>query len=38
MDVRAFYRNIVQGAAENLQVLWANCHAIKTYYENGYRT
>ena len=32
-----FYRSIIQGLTENLQVLCANCHAIKTYYENGER-
>jgi 5-methylcytosine-specific restriction endonuclease McrA len=30
-----FYSSIVQGKRENLQILCANCHAIKTYYENG---
>jgi 5-methylcytosine-specific restriction endonuclease McrA len=29
------YRSVVRGLKENLQVLCANCHAIKTYYENG---
>ena len=28
-----FYKRIIQGQTENLQVLCANCHAIKTYYE-----
>jgi 5-methylcytosine-specific restriction endonuclease McrA len=31
----SFYRSIIQGLTENLQILCANCHAIKTYYENG---
>ncbi len=31
------YRSIIDGSTENLQVLCANCHAIKTYYENGER-
>ena len=35
--VEIFYRSIVQGLTENLQVLCANCHAIETYYENGGR-
>jgi hypothetical protein len=28
-----FYRSIIQGQTDNLQVLCANCHAIKTYCE-----
>jgi 5-methylcytosine-specific restriction endonuclease McrA len=35
MGTLDFYRSIVQGKRENLQILCANCHAIKTYYENG---
>ena len=30
-----FYRSIIDGLTENLQVLCANCHAIKTSYEDG---
>ena len=35
MGTLDFYRSIVQGKRENLQILCANCHAIKTFYENG---
>ncbi len=31
---RTFYRNIINGARDNLQVLCANCHIIKTRTEN----
>jgi hypothetical protein len=35
MGHMALYRSIVnKGVTENLQVLCANCHAIKTYQEN----
>jgi 5-methylcytosine-specific restriction endonuclease McrA len=35
--VSTFYLSVIRGAVENLQVLCANCHAIKTYDENGGR-
>lgn len=31
----AFYRSIIDGLRENLQVLCANCHAIKTVNERS---
>ena len=31
---RPFYRRIINGERDNLQVLCANCHAIKTRSEN----
>jgi hypothetical protein len=34
MNDTTFYNSIIRGMIENLQVLCANCHAIKTY-ENG---
>jgi 5-methylcytosine-specific restriction endonuclease McrA len=35
MGYMALYRSIVnKGVTENLQILCANCHAIKTYQEN----
>jgi hypothetical protein len=34
MNDTTFYVSIIRGNRENLQVLCANCHAIKTY-ENG---
>jgi 5-methylcytosine-specific restriction endonuclease McrA len=30
----AFHQSIVRGNTENLQVLWACCHAIKTFKSN----
>src|SRR5215472_10205708 len=37
LRVEVFYRSIIARSADNLQVLCANCHAIKTYFENGGR-
>jgi 5-methylcytosine-specific restriction endonuclease McrA len=34
---KTLYLNVLRGKTENLQVLCANCHAIKTYHEDGER-
>ncbi|HZU04228.1 MAG TPA: HNH endonuclease signature motif containing protein [Ktedonobacteraceae bacterium] len=35
IDNPSLFMSIVRGNTENLQVLCANCHAIKTYEENA---